>query len=215
MLVRVLDPLVNSARGEKVLLAAPEGERHVVGLRMIADLLDGAGFDVLYLGQDVPCGALRAAVGRHRPAVAGLTCTCSGQTLLRAIGAISHSGSPTRILLGGEGVPGFLRDAGYPWLNRSSGVRALVEEMLERPPEVPPSRFASSRRRTRRGAALTPRQRDVLAGLAHGKSTEQIAAELVVTPVTVRNHVAKILAALGAHSRLEAVATARRLGLVD
>ena len=68
-LVRLLDQLRSSpsAGREKVLLAAPEGERHVVGLRMIADVLDGAGFEVLYLGQDVPCGALRAAIGTPLP----------------------------------------------------------------------------------------------------------------------------------------------------
>lgn len=216
-LVHLLDPLriSPSARREKVLLAAPEGERHVVGLRMIADVLDGAGFDVLYLGQDVPCAALRAAVGSHRPAVAGLTCTCSGPMLVRAVGAIMRSDSPPRILLGGEGVPGCLRDGGYSWLNSSSGVGDFVQKMLENPPGPPPSRLATSRHRTRRTGVLTPRQRDVLAGLADGKSTKQIAAELVVAQVTVRNHVANILAALGAHSRLEAVATARRLGVIN
>jgi DNA-binding NarL/FixJ family response regulator len=62
---------------------------------------------------------------------------------------------------------------------------------------------------------LTPRQTQVLAGLAEGKSTDQIAAELVLAPVTVRNHVANILVALGVHSRLEAVARARRWSLID
>lgn len=38
---------------ERVFLAAVEGEHHVLGLRMVADVLEGAGFDVLYLGADV------------------------------------------------------------------------------------------------------------------------------------------------------------------
>jgi PAS domain S-box-containing protein len=62
---------------------------------------------------------------------------------------------------------------------------------------------------------LTPRQREVLRELARGSSTEQIAATLHLSRETVRNHVRAVLARLGVHSRLEAVAEGRRLGLVD
>jgi PAS domain S-box-containing protein len=61
---------------------------------------------------------------------------------------------------------------------------------------------------------LTPRQSEVLRLLEHGRSTEQIAAELHLSLETVRNHVRGILRALGVHSRLEAVAVARREHLV-
>ena len=207
---------------ERVLLAAPAGERHDVGLRMAGDVLEGAGFDVLYLGPDVPAGALAATVAEHRPAVTGLTCTCSGEALVDSIEAIAAS---TRIVLGGEGVPLWLRDAGHPWLTRSRSVVTAVEELLSEPlgPSTLPAR--TSRRPQKRsdnrtldgGFPLTPRQREVLAGLAQGKSTEQIATDLVLTPVTVRNHIANILTSLGVHSRLEAVVAAatqgsRRLG---
>lgn len=56
---------------------------------------------------------------------------------------------------------------------------------------------------------LTPRQAEVLAMLERGRSTRQIAAELHLSPETVRNHVRHVLRALGVHSRLEAVARAR------
>ena len=39
---------------ERVLLAAVDGQRHVLGLRMVADVLEDAGFDVLDLGESVP-----------------------------------------------------------------------------------------------------------------------------------------------------------------
>ena len=57
---------------------------------------------------------------------------------------------------------------------------------------------------------LTPRQTEVLRLLERGRSTEQIAGQLHLSPETVRNHIRHILRALGAHSRLEAVAVARR-----
>jgi PAS domain S-box-containing protein len=61
---------------------------------------------------------------------------------------------------------------------------------------------------------LTPRQAEVLRLLEHGRSTEQIADELHLSTETVRNHVRRLLRALGVHTRLEAVAVARREHLV-
>jgi PAS domain S-box-containing protein len=55
---------------------------------------------------------------------------------------------------------------------------------------------------------LTPRQAEVLRLLERGRSTAQIAEELHVSRDTVRNHVRGLLHALGASSRLEAVAVA-------
>jgi PAS domain S-box-containing protein len=63
--------------------------------------------------------------------------------------------------------------------------------------------------------ALTPRQAQILRLLGDGASTSQIEHELHLSRETVRNHVRHILRALDAHSRLEAVAIARRSGLLD
>jgi PAS domain S-box-containing protein len=62
--------------------------------------------------------------------------------------------------------------------------------------------------------ALTPRQTEILRMLEHGRSTQQIAEELHLSLETVRNHIRRLLRALGVHSRLEAVAVARREHLV-
>jgi PAS domain S-box-containing protein len=61
---------------------------------------------------------------------------------------------------------------------------------------------------------LTPRQSEVLRLLEHGRSTEQIAEKLHLSTETVRNHIRAVLRALDVHSRLEAVAVARREHLV-
>ena len=57
---------------------------------------------------------------------------------------------------------------------------------------------------------LTPRQTEVLRLLQRGYSTGQIARELHLSTETVRNHIRHLLRALGVHSRIEAVAAARR-----
>lgn len=61
---------------------------------------------------------------------------------------------------------------------------------------------------------LTPRQAEVLRLLERGRTTTQIADELHLSRETVRNHVRHLLHAVGAHSRLEAVAIARGEPLV-
>ncbi len=61
---------------------------------------------------------------------------------------------------------------------------------------------------------LSERELEVLWLVASGRPAEEIAAELVVSRHTVRNHVRNILLKLGAHSKLEAVATAVRLGII-
>jgi len=59
-------------------------------------------------------------------------------------------------------------------------------------------------------AVLTPREREILELLASGESTGGIAGRLFISTATVRNHTQSILAKLGVHSRLAAVALASR-----
>jgi len=61
---------------------------------------------------------------------------------------------------------------------------------------------------------LTARELEVLRVLAAGVSTNAAADQLGISTATLRAHVQAILRKLGAHSRLEAVAEAARLGLV-
>jgi PAS domain S-box-containing protein len=79
---------------------------------------------------------------------------------------------------------------------RVVGVFGLIEERPDDGPTAPPPH-------------LTPRQVEVLRLLEQGRSTKQIAAELHLSPETVRNHIRRLFRALGVNSRLEAVAAAR------
>jgi DNA-binding NarL/FixJ family response regulator len=58
--------------------------------------------------------------------------------------------------------------------------------------------------------ALTPREREIAALLAHGLTNKEIAAELVIGPATVKNHVHNVLQKLNVHRRTEAAALLRR-----
>jgi methanogenic corrinoid protein MtbC1 len=90
------------ATRQRVMLAALEEERHVVGLQMVADTLTAAGFDVMALGADVPLDALLAAIARYAPAVLGLSVTMpSGPRLAAALARIREVDPALAILVGG------------------------------------------------------------------------------------------------------------------
>jgi len=61
---------------------------------------------------------------------------------------------------------------------------------------------------------LSPREYEVLCAFALGRSTRDTAQELFLAESTVRSYTKSLLTKLGAHSRIEAVATARRVSLI-
>ena len=61
-------------------------------------------------------------------------------------------------------------------------------------------------------AELTPREREVIELIARGKSDAAIAQSLSLSRNTVRNHVARLYAKIGAHNRGEAIVWARERG---
>lgn len=66
----------------------------------------------------------------------------------------------------------------------------------------------------RASAALTAKEQEVLDLLARGLGIPEVAEALVISRNTARKHVQAVLQKLGAHTQLEAVAVARRVGLV-
>jgi DNA-binding NarL/FixJ family response regulator len=62
---------------------------------------------------------------------------------------------------------------------------------------------------------LTPREREILALVAQGRTNREIASQLYISAKTVSVHISNILSKLGAGGRTEAVALARRRGLLE
>jgi two-component system nitrate/nitrite response regulator NarL len=95
-------------------------------------------------------------------------------------------------------------------INTVQGGEVVMPQALTRPVSIRYDDHAALL-----AAQLTDREREVLARLAEGCASDDIAAQLGITRNTVRTHVQSILAKLGVHSRLEAVAFAVRHGVVS
>ncbi len=79
--------------------------------------------------------------------------------------------------------------------------------------------FAGRRPRAARSSAvlaeLTDREREVLVLMGRGRSNSEIAGDLFIAEQTVKTHVGKVLAKLGARDRVHAVIAAYDTGLVE
>jgi DNA-binding NarL/FixJ family response regulator len=84
--------------------------------------------------------------------------------------------------------------------------RRLVDEFARRPdPGAPPSAEL---------ARLTDREREILRLVAAGLSNANIAARLVISPLTAKTHVARVLSKLDCHDRAQLVVLAYETGFV-
>ncbi|MDG4862688.1 response regulator transcription factor [Streptomyces sp. T-3] len=184
------------------------GDLEVVGrsLTMKDALADAARLrpDVVVLDRRLPDGdgvaalpAMKAAApgtqvlvltGEATPAIAADVAQAGGSGLILKAGNLGELQDGVRLVAAGEVAysKGLLGGA----LDRLTGRTANLE------------------------AVLTPRERETLHLLGDGLSATEISQRLGVALNTARNHVQRVLGKLGARSQLEAVAVARREGLL-
>ena len=173
-------------------------------LKRAAELIPTSAPDVLLLDHRLPDGDGVAAIGRLRElrpsmAVIVLTASASEHLMVAAIEA---------------GVSGFLSKT-RSLAEVTSAVRAAAVGEAVISPEMLARLLPRLGGTGRVGAAtLTEREREILGLIAQGLSNAAIAERLVVSVNTVRNHVANLLAKLGARSKLEALSIAIRDGLL-
>jgi DNA-binding NarL/FixJ family response regulator len=109
----------------------------------------------------------------------------------------------------------------HGWLTRHVRAENLVKAVFltHRDVRIAPDRMfgVAGQKRTAEGLLLeqlTERETEVLRLLSTGQRGDYIAGLLNISPNTVRTHIQNIIVKLGVHTRLEAVAFARRNGLL-
>lgn len=169
-------------------------------------LLAGSGADVVLLDGDLPrdtafrlCEKLRQP--GDAPRIVFLSHTSDPARIVRAIAAgavgwVRKDESLDRLF---EVIRGAAK--GETWLPSGEIGPVLQVLMQESNPEP--------RSSDRLATVLTRREREVLACLADGTNRRDLAEHLHMSPNTVRTHLQNLMAKLGVHSALEAVALTR------
>ena len=206
------DPLVRA--GLRTILSAADD------LRVVGEAGDGA-------------GAI-TAVAAHRPDVVLMDVRMPGLNGIDATGRITVLPDPpqghraddlssrrVRLRALRAGASGFLlKDTPPTDIIRAVRLVAAGEAMLS--PSVTRTlieRFGADPTASRRMAAeqavrgLTEREREVAAEVAQGRSNAEIAARLYMSEATVKSHVSRVMAKLGAANRVQVAIIARDAGL--
>jgi DNA-binding NarL/FixJ family response regulator len=189
-------------------------------LEVVAEAVDGV-------------GALEA-VRRHRPDVVLMDVRMPGLDGLAATEAITADPSlaDTRVLVLTTyeldeyvfaalraGASGFLTKDVEPEDLRSAvrvvaaGQALLSPSVTRRLVDAFAARAAALPQDPGRLSVLTDREREVLALVAEGLANDEIAERLHLSPLTVKTHVSRILAKLGARDRAQLVVLAYETGL--
>ncbi len=165
----------------------------------------------------------------HRPHVALLDYRMPGMDGAQVAAAVLREELPTRVLLLSAHdeaaiVYSALRDGAAGFLSKDSSRSELIESVLScaRGRDVVAPQLAAGLageiRRNRESSAtpaLSPREREVLALIAQGRSIPAMAAELFLAPSTVKTHVQRLYEKLGVSDRGAVVAEAMRRGLLN
>lgn len=109
--LKLLKPLLakgSSAYLGRAVIGTVKGDLHDIGKNMVGMSLEGAGFEVIDLGADVPVESFVTAVKEHKPVVVGLSAliTTTMPVMKDVIDAVKSAGlrSGVKIMIGGAPI---------------------------------------------------------------------------------------------------------------
>ena len=175
------------------------------------------------VGEAATLGQLRSLAATIRPDLVVLDVTLGAESGLDAIVDLTAADPSLRIVvLTMHDDPAFARDAlgrgahGYVLKEAAADelIRAIETVMADGTYLHPELGAKMLRTQASPADRLTARERDVLRLFAQGHSNAEIAKELFISLRTVEAHRAGLRTRLGANTRADLVAAARKLGLL-
>ena len=213
--------------GQIRVLIADDHEVVRRGLRTFLEIQD----DIVIVGEAADGAAAVAQAEELAPDVILLDLKMPGVDGVEALRMLRSRGSPARVLVVtsyadmSAVVPAVQAGAaGYVYKDvdpaaLASAIRSVHAGHVLLHPDVAAALLAVDAGAGRGGAdrlaALTPRERDVLAEIARGRSNREIARALVLSEKTVKTHVSSILMKLDLADRTQAALFAVRHGLAE
>jgi two-component system, NarL family, response regulator len=157
---------------------------------------------------------------QHRPDVTLIDLRLPRMSGLEALRAIRKEDPTARCLVlttyeGDEDIYQALAAGALGYIIKGMSNETLVEALrrVHRGSRYLPPPVAQSLASRTPNSQLSPREREVLSLMTHGKSNREIATALKISETTVESHVSVTLARLGVEDRTQAVLTALHRGL--
>ena len=150
-----------------------------------------------------------------------------GLSGLEVLEAMQRDALPTRVLfvtatIDPAGAYDLVQAGAFGVLEKDATPDTIAEALLRiargetvLAPSVQAALISGVQARREPAIALSPREHDVLRGLARGLTGPQIASELHVSPSTIKTHLGRLYERLGVSDRAAAVAEGMRRGLIE
>ena len=110
-ILEVLRPRLAAAHAEpvgRVVIGTVKGDLHDIGKNLVCMMMEGAGFEVIDLGPDVPAEKFVAAIQEHQPGIVGLSAllTTTAPMMRTILGSLQQAGvrDQVKVLVGGAAV---------------------------------------------------------------------------------------------------------------
>ncbi|MBK8050189.1 MAG: corrinoid protein [Anaerolineales bacterium] len=110
-ILEILRPRLAASHAEpvgRVVIGTVKGDLHDIGKNLVAMMLEGAGFEVVDLGPDVPADKFVKAIREHQPSVVGLSAllTTTAPMMRVIVNALQEAGvrDQVKVMVGGAAV---------------------------------------------------------------------------------------------------------------
>lgn len=105
----ILKPLISESEMPsmgKIIMATVRGDLHDIGKNLVSMMLEGAGFEIINLGVDVPVDRIIEEIEKSKASVVGISAllTTSMMAMEPAIKKIKDKNSKVRVMVGGAPI---------------------------------------------------------------------------------------------------------------